>query len=58
MHPCLEWDSNPGPPVFEREKTVHALEHAVTVIANSLFTVLKTFYATQPELLTAQINKQ
>jgi hypothetical protein len=31
-HPCLEWDSNPMIPVFERTKTVYALDGATTVI--------------------------
>jgi hypothetical protein len=33
-HPCFKWDSNPEPtiPVFEREKTVHALYRASIVI--------------------------
>jgi hypothetical protein len=29
---CLEWDSNPRSQAFERAKTVHALDRAVTVI--------------------------
>jgi hypothetical protein len=58
MHPCLECDSNPRSPVLERAKAVHALDHAAIVIANSLLTVMKTFYATQPELLKAPLNKQ
>jgi hypothetical protein len=30
-HPRLEWNSNPRFPVFERAKTVHALDRAATV---------------------------
>jgi hypothetical protein len=31
-HPCLEWDSKPTIPGFDRAKTVHALDSAATVI--------------------------
>jgi hypothetical protein len=30
-HPYLKWNSNPRSPVFERAKTVHALDRAATV---------------------------
>jgi hypothetical protein len=42
-HPCLEWDSSPRSQVFKREKTVHALDRAATVISPSV-----TMFTTNP----------
>jgi hypothetical protein len=39
-HPCLEWDSKPTSSVFERAKTVHALDRAVTVIGTTCCTFI------------------
>jgi hypothetical protein len=38
-HPCLEWDSNPMIPVFERAKTIHDLDRAATVRSAALIYV-------------------
>jgi hypothetical protein len=44
IHPCLKWDSSP---VFERAKTVHALDGAATVIGiQDLSCLLKSKYCT------------
>lgn len=43
-HPCLDWDSNPRP-LFERLKTVHALERTATAIAPSCLPAVKSTFS-------------
>jgi hypothetical protein len=41
-HPCLEWDSNQrSQRSSEREKTIHALDPAATVIGNMMLSYLR-----------------
>jgi hypothetical protein len=49
-HPCLKWESNPHS-VFDRARTVHALDRAATVIGKEILLT----YGAHPFLRSCQL---